>query len=478
MKSMLTKKIVFLILSGLLAAVALSVIEGLIEERLYYQAQAKQSVSDSWSGEQHVIGPMLVVPYRYREVESVWDSKAELYYSKPVERAGTLYIIPEQLQLTSALATQQRAKGIFSFPVYTSQLSVAGNFDLTEFNRLKNADNLVSIATPYLAVTVSDMRGINNKPVLTWQGLQHSFAAGSQLAFSPQGVHAPLVDLSGSQVAFNFDLNLRGMDTLWFTPIGKDTQVALNASWPHPNFLGQFLPNERDINDGAFSAAWQISEFSSNVTQDVTHCQQGDCNNLLRNRFGVSLNTPVDIYRQSIRSAKYGLLFVGLTFISFFVFEVLKRLQIHPVQYTLVALSLSVFYLLLIALSEHLGFMLAYSIATGACVALLTFYVSAILRNIKWGMGFGGFITLLYMLLYVILSSEDHALLLGAGLVFAVLVLVMFVTRHLDWYQVSHWASEKARSQLAKAKTEQAPWQDALFDEPESEQAAPVTPSK
>ncbi|MDO6527951.1 cell envelope integrity protein CreD [Motilimonas sp. 1_MG-2023] len=473
MKSMLGKKIIFLVFSGLLAAFALTVIEELIQERLHYQDQAKRSVAHAWSGEQQVFGPMLVVPHHYREVKSVWDGKLEKYINRTVEHRSVLYIIPEHLKLDSQMTTQQRARGIFSFPVFTSQMTLAGEFDLTEYNRLKNMPNVFNIETPYLAVTLSDMRGINNKPILNWQSSQRNFAAGSNLSFSPQGVHAPLENLTGTRAKFDFELNLRGMDTLWFTPIAKDTKVDLAASWPHPNFVGQFLPTEREISQQQFQAKWQVSEFSSNITQDVTRCQTGDCSGLMSNRFGVSLNTPVDIYRQSIRSAKYGLLFVGLTFISFFVFEVLKRLQIHPVQYTLVALALSVFYLLLIALSEHLGFLMAYALATSACVLLLTFYVASILRNVKWGLGFGGFIALLYVLLYVILSSEDHALLLGAGLVFAALVLVMAATRHLDWYQVSNWASEKAKAQLYRAKQEEQ-WADDLLDEPE----APISQSK
>ncbi len=467
MKSMLGKKIVFLVISGLLAAFALTVIEGLIQDRLYYQDEAKRNVAHAWSGEQQVFGPMLVVPHHFREVKSVWDGKLEKYVERTVEHRSVLYIIPDQLKLNSQMTTQQRARGIFSFPVFTSQMTLAGEFDLTEYNRLKNMPNVFKIETPYLAVTLSDMRGINNKPVLNWQAGQHSFAAGSNLSFSPQGIHAPIKSLMGTRAEFAFELNLRGMDTLWFTPIAKDTKVDLAATWPHPNFVGQFLPAEREINQEQFQAKWQVSEFSSNITQHVAQCEIGDCSSLMSNRFGVSLNTPVDIYRQSIRSAKYGLLFVGLTFISFFMFEVLKRLQIHPVQYTLVALALSVFYLLLIALSEHLGFLMAYGLATGACVLLLTFYVASILRNIKWGLGFGGFITLLYVLLYVILSSEDHALLLGAGLVFTALVLVMAATRNLDWYQVSNWASEKAKAQLYRNKDEKE-WDDALLDEPEA----------
>ncbi|OMH31718.1 cell envelope integrity protein CreD [Motiliproteus sp. MSK22-1] len=451
MKSTLAKKIIFLGFSCALAALALTVIENLISDRLIYQEQAKGSVANSWSGAQQLSGPLLAVPYKYRVTTQHWNEKLGKNVRSQAIKSSMLYIIPDRLEINTDMTTQERYRGIFSFPVFTGQLKVSGKFDLAPLQKLKNRLDLVEAGVPFIAVSVSDIRGINNKPMLTWQGREYSFRSGSRLAFNPQGVHVPLENIGTAPVEFKFELSLRGMDTLWFTPVGKDSKVNLSASWPHPNFVGQFLPAERVIEDGRFNANWQVSEFSSNIGHDVDSCERGNCGALVGNRFGVSLNEPVNIYRQAIRSAKYGMLFVGLTFISFFIFEVLKRLQIHPIQYTLVGLALSVFYLLLIALSEHLSFLVAYGIATSACVCLLTAYVTAIIKSFKWGVGFGGFVAVLYGLLYVILSSEDHALLLGSLLVFLALTLVMLSTRHLDWYQVSGWAADKAKEQLKKA---------------------------
>lgn len=446
-KSILAKKIIFLSLSTVVVLIALWLIEELIKDRLYYKEEARQTIANSWSGSQQIFGPILVVPYIYTALESYKDETDKKHYYKEVEREGFLHIIPERMKLDSAVAIQERSKGIFSFPVYTAEIKVEGEYDLSPIEELKDSKSLVDMGVPYLAIALSDARGINNKPTLYLQGRKYNFEPGSQLRAGTEGMHALLPDLRNNKVSFNFDLSLRGMGTLWFSPIAKDTVINLDAEWAHPNFVGKFLPNERTIESDKFKANWRISELSGSISENITAFYSVKVPVLASNSFGVKFDTPVDIYRLSIRSVKYGILFVGLTFISFFVFEILKKLQIHPVQYTLVALSLSVFYLLLIAFSEAFGFILAYILATIACVSLLTFYICSILRDFKWGLVFGGFIATLYTLLYVILNSEDHALLLGSCLVFIALGLVMVMTRHLDWYKIGEKTGKKDKSQ-------------------------------
>ncbi len=437
MFSLLSKKILFLILSCVVAIIALTLIESLIYERISYQDEARYSVANSWSGEQQLLGPLLVVPYKYTETKKRTDEKTGNVLEELITRSSKLYLVPEQLNIQSELTTQSRYRGIFSFPVYSTQFDIDGSFDTTAIKQLRQRSDVIWTGSPYLAVSVSDMRGIISQPEIRWNNEPISFLSGSRLSFNNQGVHALIKENSGSSARFTVKIGLRGMDNLWFSPTGKNTQIAIAANWPHPNFVGKFLPDERHIEQNGFSAIWHISEFSSNLLQDVKSCQYGDCSALTNNRFGFALNEPVNIYRQSIRAAKYGLLFVGLTFLSFFIFETLKRLQIHPVQYTLVGLSISIFYLLLIALSEHVGFVYAYLSATSACCLLLSVYISAMIKNRAWGASFGVMITLLYGMLYIIISSEDHALLLGSILVFLALAGVMLLTKNFDWHQVS-----------------------------------------
>jgi len=224
------------------------------------------------------------------------------------------------------------------------------------------------------------------------------------------------------------------MDKLVIVPSAEQVRSTLAANWPHPSFIGRFLPENRDITAENFTADWNISRFASNIDSTLASCAAGNCTALLANNFGVSLVDPVDVYFKSERATKYGILFLGLTFTYFFLFEVMKGARIHPVQYLLVGLSLAVFYLLLIALAEHIPFLTAYLIAAAVCVTLIASYVRHALGDRLQGLLVAGAGALLYGVLYVIIGAEDYALLMGSTLVFTSLALAMSLTRRLDWY--------------------------------------------
>jgi len=253
-------------------------------------------------------------------------------------------------------------------------------------------------------------------------------------------VHAPLpvLDSQGGQtLEFAFDLKLQGTEQLSITPVGRDSRVELTSGWPHPSFVGEYLPSSREVSAKGFKAQWQTSFFATNLEEALADCVREDsCNALTARNFGVSFVDPVDQYLKTERAIKYALLFIGLTFAVFFLFEVLKRMAVHPVQYALVGMSLALFYLLLLSLSEHLSFALAYGIAATACVLLIGFYVSYVLHSALRGAGFGTLLALLYGMLFGLLGAEDYALLMGSVLVFGVLAGVMVLTRKLDWYGV------------------------------------------
>jgi len=219
--------------------------------------------------------------------------------------------------------------------------------------------------------------------------------------------------------------------------VGRDSRVELSSDWPHPSFVGEYLPASREVGGAGFSALWQTSFFATDMEQVLQACvTRNDCKGLGARHFGVSFVDPVDQYLKTERAIKYALLFIGLTFAVFFLFEVLKRMAVHPMQYALVGMSLALFYLLLLSLSEHLSFVWAYTIAATACVALIGFYVSHVLHSALRGGAFAGLLALLYALLFGLLGAEDYALLLGSVLVFAVLAGFMLLTRKLDWYGV------------------------------------------
>lgn len=439
MKRTMTKKM--LVIGGLvlLLLIPLMMIEGVVKERSHYREEARRSIAQSWTGEQKVVGPLLVVPYREYYQQKVWDEKLKQYQVETHHWERNLYLAPELLQVKGEVVTDERSRGLYTIPVYTSQLAVSGHFS----NQLlletqKQSQHRIEWQPARLSVVVSDVRGVAEQPLLQWREQGIEFISGAGLNGQNSGMHAPLgmLDAKVASMPFSFKVTLRGMEQLQFSPVGKSTRVALQADWPHPSFIGRYLPGERTIDAQQFSAIWNISSFSSGMPQLIAECQQGNCNALMNNTFGVTLFNSVDIYQQSERSVKYAMLFIGLTFIAFFLFEVMKGLRLHPMQYLLVGLGLSLFFLLLISLSEHIAFSLAYLLAALASTAVIGFYISGVLRSARHGGTIAAGLLLLYAMLYGILRSEDNALLMGSLLLFAVLSLVMVVTRRVDWYGI------------------------------------------
>ncbi len=442
---------------------------GLIGERVGWRNEAYHSIQQSWPGAQTLAGPVLKVPYRltYNVKEKVKDKDGTVReVIKTAQSQDTLYVIPHQLDIQSKLGSSLRYRGIYEVPVYSNQLQVIGAFNTRPLLELvaEHKNKQVTFDAPQLSVLVRDQRGIAEPPVITWDNRKLAFKPGSQLANAPTGMHVKLPELGADRVReipFAFDLELRGMSRMDYALLSENTDVQLIADWPHPKFTGELLPEQREVNEQGFSAHWRASSFSFNVSGALEDCRQGQCSSLLQRAVGFDLLQPVDVYQQSERSIKYAVLFIVLTFVVLILFELLKRLKVHPVQYTLVGFALTVFYLLLISLSEHISFLKAYLIAALASTGLLTFYFGAILHSRKLGLLLGSGLVTLYFILYVILQAEDQALLMGSVLIFVVLAVLMLATRNLDWYElmqvdkVTRSVKEKADDEVSPAVTEE-----------------------
>jgi len=284
-------------------------------------------------------------------------------------------------------------------------------------------------------MSVSDVRGIVGTPAVRVNGTPETMFQGvdSTMGWQPN-LRVPLrgaKELNG-HIEFAIDMDLAGTEQLSVAPVGDSNHVELSSTWRSPLFAGQFLPRTRDVSADGFSATWDVSSLAAGtqVQMESNPVKPIDL-------FNVSLLTPIDPYKLSDRATKYGILFVVLTFGGFFLFEMMKQLPIHPVQYLLVGFGLAIFFLLLISFSEHIAFALAYLISSAACIGLLTFYLAYVLRGVTRGLGFGGMLTALYAAVYGLLISEDNALILGSLMLFAVLAAVMVVTRKVDWYRGS-----------------------------------------
>lgn len=426
-----------------LLLIPLGMISGLVQERKAQREDVVTEIAQSASGSQQVTGPLVVIPYRVRTVvmEEVVIQQAgqanTIAREKEVLTDHVRTVLPTVLNVDANAHTASLYRGLYQALTFTAEMKLAGNFaiDVTDLAR----DPSVTLGEPYLALGITDVRGIRNTPQLTWQGQTVALEPDSQLETLGAGIHAKLRGFDGKQAAtysFSLPLQLLGTDWLSFVPVGKDTRVKLVANWPHPSFFGHALPTTREVRDDGFNAEWQTSWFNTNLNHLVAQLVEKGEGKLDDKAFGVRFIQPVDQYQQAERALKYAILFVLLTFTGFFLFEVLRALPIHTMQYALVGAALATFYLLLIALSEHIDFALAYAIASVACVGLIAFYLAHVLKRWQRGAGFGVLLGLLYATLYALLQSEDNALLLGSLLLFAALTAVMVLTRRLDWTRV------------------------------------------
>lgn len=430
-KSVLFWKLATLLSLILLMMIPKEMLLNVVHERSGYRQSAIDKVSDSTSRSQKILGPLIVVPYS-EWVEREVDGKKQ---GQRVNR--NRYLLPEVMTVNGAPDVEVRQLGIYNAQVYQGEFYFHAQFEAISLSDL-NREGVI-IGTPSLVLTLSDARGIQQISPLNIGRTKINFEPGAFLRRSAQGVHAPLTLEQVRQGKFDVDfkMSLTGTNSLSVVPVGRSSELTLQSNWPHPNFVGEFLPMQRKIDENGFRAHWRSNWLANSMNINFTADSTGfDFDKLPA--FTTSLIEPVDHYQLTTRAIKYAILFIGLTFFSFFLFESLTLLRVHPIQYLLVGTALVLFYLMLLAFSEHLGFTMAYVIASLSCSLLIAIYLSAVLGGLLRGALFACGLLLLYGVLYGLLQSEDDALLLGSGLLFIILAAVMLLTRRLDWYQVAN----------------------------------------
>jgi len=420
---------------GLMFGIALLSIFGIVSAREHYRDQVVAEVARSTSGSQTITGPLLVVALD----ESPPAEGANFGPNLKARSRNEVVLLPETLLVRTSVRVEERYRGIYKVPVYRSTHRITGVFHVPPRLGLPPSRDLSGAEPALLVFGVGDARGMRRPPEVRWNGAFASLNPGTGLSWLSNGFSAPAGPLASERelrLPFEIDVELVGTDRLALVPVGASSQAVMESNWPHPGFTGGFLPDERTVGPKGFRASWLLSRYATGVDDAIRQLRQGTRASLEGCDFGVRFVTPVDVYQQSERAVKYGMLFVALTFLVFFLFEVLKRLAIHPIQYGLAGAALAVFFLLLVSLSEHLPFLNAYVIASGACVGLLAFYVGHVLGSVVRGSLFAALLAGLYAVLYLLLQSEDYALLLGSLFLFAVLAAVMVMTRRVDWYRV------------------------------------------
>lgn len=427
----------FLTVAALAVAVLvpLSMIRATVLERERYRAEAVADIASSFAGAQALAGPVLTVPWvETREIEEKDDKGVVRTVRR--DEAGSWTFFPRKMDLQARLLPSTRHRGLHAVRVYELRGQLAATFDARIPAETPGVQR--RIGRPWLGYAIADVRGIAGTPVLRVDRAEVPLLQGAGPA-GDAGVHAMLAPpVSGEvlRLSTRLDLALGGTESLRIAPIAAQNNVTIDSAWRHPRFEGDFLPRSRRTDDTGFRATWDVSSLASRAQAQWSagHRLDGDGGTGAVEAIGLSLVDPVDLYALNDRASKYGLLFVLLTFTGFLLFELVRQLRIHPVQYGLVGLALAIFFLLLIGLSEHIAFGWAYLVASLGCVGLIGFYVAHVLGSLARGLGFTAMLGLLYAVLYGLLRSEDNALVLGSGLLFVVLAAVMVVTRRIDWY--------------------------------------------
>jgi len=420
-----TAKVLGIGFLALLMLIPLAQVQGLIGERSELRFHAIASIAQSWGREQHLGGPVLAIPKRVRvQTSNGWSTFD-----------STEIVLPDTLDIRGSLAPELRSYGIYSAPVYTAELKISGRFLSADLKTLGGVETKYLWERAELLLPVGDVRGIRRVGALHLGGADYTFGPSETGAGNINAIAIPLDlgKLDSEVVPFELGITLAGTQSLQFLPLARHTEAALNAPWPDPSFDGAFLPAERHVGEHGFEARWQVLDLNRNFGQ---HWQQDAqrSQDLKSAGFGVSLYEPASVYQQNERAGKYGVLFIALTFVAFFLFEVLKKMRVHPVQYLLVGLALTTFYVVLLALSEQLGFAWAY-LAAAACVVLLVAgYAAAVLHARRAGALLGGVMALVYALLYGLVVSEQYSLLMGSVALLAVVGALMYLTRKVDWY--------------------------------------------
>lgn len=455
MRFPLAVKVGSLALVGLMLLVALSRIEGLVGERKARGEEAVRGVERSHAAAQSVLGPV-IQRFCVEEYDEASGTGNERVVAKGLKREFTLTQVPGRLVVDGRTQADPLRRGLFKINAWTGHFVANAEFPTLAALQphAEHADGRVRCSAPVVMVALSDVRGVR-AATLTADNRTLPVTPGTGAATYASGLHAPLADArvdgdaAAQPLAVHAELDLVGTSQLAWVPAADSLRWTLHSDWPHPSFGGQFSPEQREVRPDGFSATWNLSALATTAPADVGHAlalcapqpvvnddpddssaKSDKCLDLM----SVAFIDPVNPYVLSDRAVKYDLLFIALTFIAVGLIEVLSGRRVHPVQYLLVGLALSLFFLLLLSLSEHLPFALAYAAASAACAALLGTYAVTMLGRVLAGALFGLGIALLYGLLYVLLQMEQNALVIGSVMLFAALATVMMLTRRIDWY--------------------------------------------
>ena len=415
----------------LILMIPTSMVESLIHEREGVQTKAINEVSSKWGNGQTISGPFISIPFdKYIKRFNKKDSINEI-----IKLKEWAHFLPEELKIQGNIIPEKRYRGIYEVVVYESKLKIQGNFDNIDFKKLDIDKKDVHFGKATINIGINDLKGIEKQVTINWNNKDFSFNSGTSTKhIISSGINAvvPIRKYSITNYIFTTEIDLKGSQYLYFTPVGKTTDININSNWNTPSFTGMYLPDERTVSSTGFNSKWNILHLNRNYPQEWIGNDYG----IDSSSFGTDLLLPVDNYKKSYRVARYAILFLVLTFITFFFVEIMSKVFIHPIQYLLVGIAIIVFYTLLLSISEHIKFNLAYIIASILSISLVSLYTFSILKSKQIGLLIFGILLIMYSFIFTIIQLEDYALLIGSLGMFTILCIVMYYSRKIDWYNI------------------------------------------
>jgi inner membrane protein len=404
-------------------------VQNLVSEREARQKEAIQEVSSKWAARQTITGPVIVIPYWQTDVSNP---------NKPISIKHHAYFLPDNLAINANVIPQEKHRGIYKVILYTSQINISGNMGPMPYELLKIPEQNILWNEGFVRIGISDLKGLNEELQLKWKDSTITLSPNAfSDALKMEGLSAPLSitniqDLRNAN--FSAQINLSGSEELLFNPVGKNTTVHVASKWQHPSFTGAILPQATTIKDTGFAATWKSLAHTRSFPQQFK--DEAISENVLNNAsnvFGVDLFIPVNAYQKTMRSVKYAVLCILLTFAAFYLIETVNKRSVHPMQYALIGLALILFYTLLLSFSEYIGFDTAYIVASLSTIGLISWFVKGVLGSGKLSMFLALVLVLMYSYIFTILQLQDFALLLGSIGLFITLAIIMYFSRKMQW---------------------------------------------
>ncbi|PTQ99617.1 inner membrane protein [Mucilaginibacter yixingensis] len=404
-------------------------IQNLITERAGRQNEVIREVAASWSDSQQVKGPTLLIPYRY--YSQVKDT------SKKANGQLSIHLLPDVLHIKANVQSSVLHRGIFNVIVYNSKLNIAGSFSPPDLRKLNIDPNLVMYDKARLVLGMTDLKGLKNAAVITvGDTAQNAEPVFDSDAGISDGIQVPVKaqTINSGHIPFSVVLDIKGSQKLSFMQLSQNTDVEVTGDWPHPSFEGRYLPDERTVDAKGFSAVWKMAFNRILPRQWATDATLiNDDKTIEQTSFGVKLLQPVDQYQQTMRTSKYGVLIIILTFVSLFLTELIRQQRVHVFNYVLIGAAMVVYYTLLLSFSEQIGYNLAYLVASIATIGLISFFLASILKNKGAATLFAFILTVIYGFIYIIVRLEDYALMVGSIALFIIVAMLMYFSHKINW---------------------------------------------